>query len=462
MPLSRRVAAFAAERGLLAPGEAVVVGVSGGVDSVTLLHVLLEAGFRPVAAHVNYGLRGADSEADEALVRALCAALGVPLHAARRALSGSVQSEARRVRYDLFARVAAEAGATKVATAHHRDDQAETLLLHLFRGAGPRGLAGMPVRRPLAPGSPVEVVRPLLFASRSEIEAYAREHGLRWREDASNAEGTYRRTALRRDVLPAIEEVFGEEVRARLAHTAELLRAFLDSGAALTAGGALDEVLGDLDGPPALSVAALRAMPEVQRRGVLLDALRRFAPDAPRSAATVSEIEALLDAQPGRRVAWPSLTVWRDREHLVFEPDEDADAEPFETSVVPGLTETPLGTLDVELLPEPPRAFDPSPRVEVVDADRLDFPLVLRPWRSGEAFRPLGLVGEKKVSDLLTERKVPPQERAQQLVLLSGGTVVWAVGHRLGEAFRVGPGTRRAARLVWRPAGGVDADRAGR
>src|SRR5690606_28631369 len=103
-----------------------------------------------------------------------------------------------------------------------------------------------------------------------------------------------------------------------------------------------------------------------------------------------------------------------------------------------------------------------SPRVEVVDADRLDFPLALRPWRPGEAFRPLGLVGEKKVSDLLTERKVPPQERARQLVLLSGGAVVWAVGHRLGEAFRVGPGTRRAARLVWRPAGGVDADRAGR
>ncbi len=461
MSLSRRVAAFAAERGLLAPGEAVVVGVSGGVDSVTLLHVLVEAGFRPIAAHVNYGLRGADSEEDEALVRFLCAAWGVPLHVERATLSGSVQAEARRVRYGFFARVAAETGAAKVATAHHRDDQAETLLLHLFRGAGPRGLAGMPVRRPLASGSPVEVVRPLLLASRAEIEAYAREHGLRWREDASNVEGSYRRTALRRDVLPAIEEVFGEDVRERLATTAELLRAFLDSGAALAAGGALDEVQGDLDGLPALSTAALRAMPEVQRRGVLLDALRRLAPDAPRSAATVSEIEALLEAQPGRRVVWPSLTVWRDREHLVFEPGESG-AEPFEASVAPGRTETPFGALDVELLPEPPRSFDPSPWVEVVDADRLGFPLALRSWRPGDAFRPLGLEGEKKVSDLLTDRKVPPQERARQLVLLSGGAVVWVVGHRLGEAFGVGPGTRRAARLVWRPAGGVDADRGGR
>ena len=459
MSLRRRVEAFVAERGLLAPGEAVVVGVSGGVDSVTLLHVLVEAGFRPVAAHVNYGLRADASESDEALVRALCADWGVPLHVERAALSGSVQAEARRVRYDFFARLAAEAGATKAATAHHRDDQAETLLLNLFRGAGPRGLAGMPVRRPLAPGSPAEVVRPLLFASRAEIEAYAREHGLRWREDASNLEGSYRRTALRHRVLPVIEEVFGDGVRDRLADTADLLRAYLDGGAALAAGDALDEAHGVIGGRPALSTAALRAMHEAQRRGVLLDALRRFAPDAPRSAATVRELDALLDAQPGRRVAWPSLTVWRDREHLVFDTQS---AEAFEASVEPGRTGTPFGTLNIEPLPEPPASYDPSPCVEVVDADRLDFPLALRPWRPGEAFRPLGLAGEKKVSDLLTERKVPPQERAQQLVLVSGDAIVWVVGHRLGEAFRIGPETARAARLVWRPAAGVDADRGGR
>lgn len=459
MSLRRRFESFVAERELLAPGETVVVGVSGGVDSVTLLHLIVEVGFRPTAAHVNYGLRGDASDADEALVRDLCAAWGVPLHVERATPSGSVQTEARRIRYDLFARVAAEAGAVKVATAHHRDDQAETLLLNLFRGTGPRGLAGMPVRRPLAPGVNVEVVRPLLFASRSEVEAYARGQGLRWREDASNLEGGYRRTALRRRVLPAIEEVFGDDVRMRLAETADLLRAYLDSGAALAAGDALDEAHGVIGGRPALSVDALRAMPEVQRRGVLLDALRRFAPDAPRSAVSVREVEALLEAQAGRRAAWPSLTVWRDREHLVFDTQS---AELFEVPVAPSRTETPFGTLDIELLPEPPKSFDPSPCAEVVDADRLGFPLTLRAWRPGDALRPLGLGGAKKVSDLLTDRKVPPQDRARQLVLVSDDAVVWVVGHRLDEAFGVGPTTERVARLVWRPVGGVDADRGGR
>lgn len=464
MPLRRRFESFVAERGLLAPGKAVVVGVSGGVDSMTLLHLLVGTGFAPVVAHVNYGLRGDASDADEALVRDLCADWGVSLHVERSTLSSSIQAEARRVRYDLFARVAAETGAMKAATAHHRDDQAETLLLNLFRGAGPRGLAGMPVRRPLAPGVNVEVVRPLLFASRAEIEAYAREHGLRWREDASNAEGSYRRTTLRQTILPAIEEIFGDGVRGRLADTANLLRAYLDSGAALAASDALNELAEGAGPHIALPVDALRAMPEVQRCGVLLEALRRFAPDAPRSAASTREVEALLDAQPGRRVAWPSVTAWRDREHLVFETEtfETETVEPFEARVEPGRTETPFGTLDVEMLSEPLRSFDPSPCVEVVDADRFDSPLTLRSWRPGDALRPLGLGGTKKVSDLLTDRKVPPQDRARQLVLVSGERIVWVVGHRLDEAFGIGSGTARAARLVWRPAGGVDGDRAGR
>ena len=457
MSLRYRVEAFVAERDLLARDQPVVVGVSGGVDSVTLLHVLVESGYRAVAAHVNYGLRGEDSDADEALVRDLCAEWGVPLHVERTTLgAGSVQAEARAVRYRFFGTVAAEVGAAAVATAHHRDDQAETLLLNLFRGSGPAGLAGIPVRRPLAPGSEVEVVRPLLGTTRAEIVAYARDHDLPWREDASNRGGSYRRTALRETILPAIEAVFGSDVRSHLADTADLLRAYLDSGAALAPNAALDEVAGIVAGRPALSCAALRALPEVVRRGLILEALRRWAPEAPRSAATAGEIEALLDAQPGRRIAWPGLTVWRDREHLVFEAG--APPEIGEVAVALGRTDTALGSLDAAPFSERPVPFDPSPTVEVVDADRLRFPLTLRPWREGDALRPLGLDGSKRVSDLLTERKVPPQDRARQLVLLDGNEVVWVVGHRLAERVRVRPETRAVVRLAWSPAGGVDAD----
>ncbi len=444
--MRQRFTEFVTGRGLLAEGARVVVGVSGGVDSVVLLHLLREGGFAPVVAHVNYGLRGAEADADEALVRMLCERWDVPLWVRQAEIEGSVQAAARAARYAFFGEVAAEVSALAVATGHHRDDQAETLLLNLFRGAGPVGLAGIPVRRPLAPGSRIEVVRPLLWASREETEGYARARGLPWREDASNQSSAYRRNVLRREVLPLLETHFGEGVGARIAHTADLVREALDAGAALVPTELFEAAAEAVPGGWALRLDGLEAQPPPVQRGVLLEALRRGAPGVPRSAAAVREVEALLAAQPGRRVAWPGATVWRTRAHLVFETA--AAVEAFAVEVQPGETVTPLGTLRVEMLDAMPEAFDGSPEVEVVDAERLRFPLVLRPWQAGDGLRPLGIAGRKKVSDLLTDCRVPSYRRARALVLLSGEEVVWVVGHRLGAA-AVGPETRRAARLTW-------------
>ena len=456
MALLTRFEAFVAEHDLIARDRPIVVGVSGGVDSVTLLHLLTASGFQSVAVHVNYGLRGAASEADEALVRDLCAAWEVPLRVERvRLAEGNVQAEARAARYAAFGRTAEEAGAQTVATAHHRGDQAETLLLNLFRGAGPAGLAGMPLRRPLAPGSSVEVVRPLLFAPRAEIAAYAATHALRWREDASNHEGDYRRTTLRETIIPALEAAFGDGVRDRLADTADRFRAYLDSGAALASDAALDALARRSDGGWALPVAVLRAEPVVVRHGLVLEALRRWAPEAPRSAAAVQEIGALVEAQPGRSVVWPGVTVWRDRDRLVFVPQPAA--VPERQAVTLGTTVTAAGILAVEEGRRPER-FEASPCAEYADAGRLRFPLTLRPWQPGDTLQPLGLDGSKKVSDLLTDRKVPPQHRAHQLVLVSGGEIVWVVGHRLADPFRVRPETRRVVRLTWTPTNALDGE----
>ncbi|MEM1043388.1 MAG: tRNA lysidine(34) synthetase TilS [Bacteroidota bacterium] len=445
-----RLLRFVNARALLAEGARVVVGVSGGVDSVVLLHLLRAAGYEVTAAHVNYGLRGADADADEALVRTLCRQSDMPLKVHRAGIEGSVQAAAREARYAFFGEVACQVGAAAVATAHHRDDQAETVLLNLFRGAGLVGLAGMPLRRPLVPDSEVEVIRPLLWAARAEIEAYARTHDLAWREDASNRSLAYRRNALRHAVLPLIEQHFGEGVGERIAGAADLVREALESEAALVPASLFEAAAEETGGAWALRLGVLADQPEAVRRGVLLDALRRWAPGTPRSQATVRELEALLGAQPGRRVAWPGVTVWRDRDRLVFEAEPAVDA--FALDVQPGETTTPLGTLHVGKPSAVPAAFDASPEVEWVDADRLRFPLTLRPWQAGDAFQPLGMTGRKNVSDLLTERRVSPHERARQLVLLSGEAVAWVVGHRLGAAWAVGPETQRAVRLRWRPA----------
>ncbi|RMH66130.1 MAG: tRNA lysidine(34) synthetase TilS, partial [Bacteroidetes bacterium] len=235
--LPEQVRRFMAEQGLPEPGEAVLVGLSGGVDSVVLTVVLQRLGYRVAAAHVNYRLRGAASEEDEAWVRAFCREQRVPCHVRRlaegavvrvaRGTGGSVQAAARTLRYAYFEERARRLGLRWVAVAHHLDDQAETVLLHLLRGTGVEGMAGMPVARPIRPGSPVRVMRPLLGVRRHAIEAFARHQGLGWREDASNTHPRYRRGVLRAEVLPLLEARFGAAVVPNLARTAALVRGYV-------------------------------------------------------------------------------------------------------------------------------------------------------------------------------------------------------------------------------------------
>ncbi len=445
--LRARLRAYVAEHGLIAPGARVVVAVSGGMDSVALLR-LLSDDFRPVAVHVHHGLRD-EADADARFVETLGERWGVPVEVRAGPVGEgeNVQAAARAARYAALGEATCEHRAAVIATGHHRDDLAETLLLNLLRGAGPAGLAGIPPRRPLAPGSPVEVVRPLLFAHRAELRAFAEAEGLDWREDASNASTHYRRNALRHEVLPLLEEKFGPDVSGRLADTTERLRGLVDAGAALAPAKTFEGAVGE---DRSLRLDALRAMAEPVRLGVFLEALARWAPGAPRSAAPARALDALLDAQPGRWIELGGATVWREREGLRFAPP--APPAYFEAPVVVGRpVETPWGVLRTEPTSAIPDGFDPSPLVEVADANRLVGPLVLRTWRAGDALVPLGMVGTKKVSDLLTERHVPPSARARQLVLTAGGEVVWVVGHRLAEAARVRPATRRALRLAWEP-----------
>ena len=263
----------------LFPSACIVVGVSGGVDSVVLLRLFHEAGFAVTACHVNYGLRGAESDGDEAFVRALAEELGLPVRVRRVELpeEGNRQEAARDERYAFFRETAEAEGAETVAVAHHQNDQAETVLLNLFRGTGPHGLAGMPASRPLAQDSPIQLIRPLLGWPRADIEALARERGWAWREDASNASDTYRRNWLRNQVLPLIEKEFGEGVSRRIADVAERIRAVVG----LVDGGASSR----------LPINELRALPRAQRHSLYLSALRQFAPAAPRRAEAVAELE---------------------------------------------------------------------------------------------------------------------------------------------------------------------------
>ena len=469
----------------------VVAAVSGGVDSMVLLDVLAQMDADPVVAHVNYGLRpGADG--DEALVRSRCRELGLACHVAHldadrtaREAGASIQAAARDLRYDYFAHLAREQNARTVATGHHRDDQAETVLLQLFRGAGPAALAGMHPSRTLDADAPphvasstaseeggedtIRLVRPLLSVSRQAIEAYAEERELTWRDDPTNTAGNSARSILRTEILPQIETLF-QGASERIAHTAALMRE-LDAATLAPRRRSLFAAAFEARDPGGwLDADPLRDAAPVWRRRVVLDALEAALPTAPRTDAVARQVAALLDAQVGRRVPLGAGTVWRERGGLRLVPERAGTVPP--TPLPFGETvDTAHGAICVERIDAPPADLSAgAPGTVYADADRLGRDLVVRSWTDGDRIQPLGMDGTKSVADLLTDAQVPPHRREHALVVAqpehaksghatsghatSGhaapGPVAWVAGVRLDHRVRVREETRHYAKLTLR------------
>lgn len=448
----RRIDAFFRRHALLETGEPVVVGLSGGVDSVALASVLVALGMSVRAVHINYRLRGDASDGDEAFVRTWCGERGIDLIV--RAFDGewpsdaSVQQAARDFRYAVFEEEALAISCGKVAVGHHRDDQAETVLLNLFRGSGPEGLAGMPVRREISPGSSVQVVRPLLAERRSDIAAYARAQGFTWREDASNTALQYRRGALRERVLPLLEQHFGGAVVENIARSGALVREYVDEVLRDELEACFDTALA---GEGSVDEAAIRALPPVLRRRVCIEALRRWAPGFEADARAAARIERLLDMQPGRRLVFGNTAVWRERDRIVFvrsDSGSSVEVAPVRRLDDEGAIEIPGGYLHVERLGAPPGDLVAGAPDEVyLDARTARFPLQVRPWAAGDRFVPLGMSRGKKISDFLTDERVPAHRKRAVHVVESEGRIVWVLPLRIAEEARIREDSSEVIRL---------------
>ncbi len=463
------VHAFSAEHGLFDAGP-LILGVSGGLDSMVLLDLLTRIeprraspaeptgsrARRVIAAHVNYGLReGAD--ADEALVREWCAACDppVPVEVHRASLSpgdaASTQEEARDIRYAFFRRLARRHGARAVAVAHHRGDQAETVLLRLFRGSGPTGLGGMAPSRALDESGETSLVRPLLDISKEELKRYAEARDLPWRDDPTNTSGPYARARLRTDVLPAIEQAF-PGATGRIAHAGTLLRQLaddtLDPKRTRLLKSAFEPAEGDEPPGGWLHLDRLRAMSTYWRRRIILDALERSIPTAPRTSGVARAVDDLLDAQVGRKVMLGQGAVWRERNALFLEPQGPTPVDP--RPLAPGDSiQTEVGIVCLTSVPLPSKddLQTAGDAVAHIDADRLAGDLRLRSWRAGDRIQPLGMAGTKPVSDVLTDAKTPPHLREQMLVVADTERIVWVVGLRVHHDVRIRPSTSRALKL---------------
>lgn len=416
---------------MLADGARVHVAVSGGVDSVVLLHVLRSMGFACSVVHIDHGLRGPESDADRAFVQELCAQLRVPclvfqVDVEARMSSGGIskQMAARELRYEVFQSLHADGA--PIALAHHRDDALETFFLHLLRGTGSNGWATIPPKV----GA---FIRPFIDVDRLRIEAYASEHGINFREDTSNTSDAYLRNRVRHELLPLMEAL-RPGARSTIARSLSALRELTALAKEYEATlPRLEEGDGDLGVPSE----------RVLRSAAPLLTLRALVGEGAHPELFEDLHTALIEKKVGATFPLPGRTVFVDRQRLVVV----RDAYPTGPWIIDAPTGA-VGDLPLSVSVVSPRDVDLSqgPEVAWLDLDRLAFPLELRRWRAGDSMRPIG-TGSKLISDILTDAKVPAHRKAEALVLVSCGVVVWLCGYRVAEGFQATHESGRVLRV---------------
>ncbi len=468
---------------LVSPGSRLVIGVSGGPDSVALLHLFLRLRaawqLELHVAHLHHGIRGAEADADAAFVAGLAARWGLPctiehcdVPALAREERLALEEAARRYRYAFLARVALQQEASIIAVAHHADDQAETVLMHLLRGSGPAGLRGMAPATPLsayrllplppAARSGLTLIRPLLFTPRAAIEAYCTAQGLATREDSSNQDPTFFRNRLRHEVLPYLAR-FNPRIAARLCALAEVVRADYELLESL-AQQAWDSLLlpDDADNTLSFDLIGFRALPLALQRALIRRAAYHLRPTL--RDVDFIHVEAALRVATtgvtGQQATLPrGLLLCVEYGRLVL---REAGAPPPPASrpwleadnqlalSVPGrfvlpdgwvLTLEPLATWDSAGI-----SANPDPYTAYLDADALRPPLLLRTRRPGDRFWPLGLEADTNLGDFLVKAKIPAAWRPTLPLLCSGDTILWIPGVRLSEVARVTPATRHVVK----------------
>ncbi len=440
----------------------VLVGLSGGPDSVALAEILRYLQAEVSAVHVNHRMRGEESDGDEQFVRHLTRQWEMPLHVHRLACSPSSEEKARDARLGILSERCAAIGADAVALGHHRDDQAETVLLNLLRGAGTRGLRGILPRRGL-------FVHPLLELSREEIVHYLRERGLTYRIDSSNRRPEFRRNRLRLELFPYLKDHFNPQAEKVMAQSAEILRAdeqFLAS----EAGKAFRRcacVRRDDRGHDARAVHLAREeflqLPLAMQRRILRLAVRVInGTEEDLTYANVSEsLEIIAQGGTGSRLQLPGgLRLVNEYASIYLSGRAQAGEGSWSPAVlpVPGQLILPgLGRVVSRILTgraarrvraallgaDPPSLV----RHAFIDYNKVDLPIWMRSWRAGDRIRPLGLSGEKKVQDLFVDDKIPRRRRRRIPLVFCSDRIAWVVGVRLAEEYRVDNETKQILHL---------------
>lgn len=431
-----KVYSYMEENHMVQPGDKLILGVSGGADSVCLLFLLLEyrkrTDFEMTVVHVNHGLRGVEAQEDACYVEKLCREWEIPFYPVQgdvRSIAAeekcSCEDAGRRLRYRVFQKAATELGGAKIAVAHNSNDRAETMLLHLFRGSGLKGLCGMePVRE--------NIIRPLLCLEREEIEAYLREKGISWCTDSTNGENAYTRNRIRHHILPYAEQEISERTVSHMCRTAELLsetEEYLrqqaeDAGRRCIDGNRID-------------VVSFGALHPVLQKKILLHCMEDLSPTGKDIAAVhVKDVLTLFEREGNRSICLPfGIRFYRQYDAVFFERD---DEERPRQEALPKLEFSELFLKNREEVPR-------NKYTKWFDYDKIKKSPVVRFRQKGDYLTisdGKGNVVHKSLKDYMVTEKIPREMRDRIPVLAEGSHILWLIGYRISEYYKIDRNTK--------------------
>lgn len=427
---------------LFGPGEPILLAISGGVDSMVMAELFHRAGYNFAIAHCNFGLRGAESNQDEQFVASIAETYGVQLfvnHFKTREYAGfnkvSVQMAARTLRYEWFDELLQTEGFKVVATAHHLDDQIETFFINVLRGTGISGLHGiLPFRS--------RIVHPMMFAFRREIEEFAGDEAIAYREDSSNRSSKYVRNKIRHDLVPLLGEI-NPEFRKTITGTIDRMRE-----TEILLGNHIEQVRERVevlnDGMVTYKIPEIKKLLPIEV--YLFELLQVFN----FNRSVTDEIAAALDELSGKQFFSSTHRIVKDRDLLLISelgPAGTALSGEILIDKEQSDIMKPISLRFSRHENHPEFRVIKSGNIAMLDEAKLKWPLRLRKWKEGDAFIPYGMTNFKKLSDFFIDNKFSIIEKENVWLLISGNEIVWLVGHRIGNPFKITPETKTILRI---------------
>jgi tRNA(Ile)-lysidine synthase len=412
-----------------------ILAVSGGVDSVVLVDLCAKAGYSFSIAHCNFHLRGTESDADETFVKELGSKYNVTVHVKKFDTVAyafdhklSIQEAARVLRYEWFDELisAKTFGSSVLLTAHHADDNNETLLMNFFRGTGLHGLTGIPL-------SYGDVKRPLLPFTKVELKAYANENQLQWREDASNQSSKYTRNFFRNEVIPLVEKVYPqakENLQDNIQRFKEIEELYKISTQLI-----IKKLCRQKGGEVHIPIKLLL---QYNNRALIYEIIKVYG----FTEKQIDEVLKLCNAESGKFIDSPVLhfRIIKYRHWLIIAPGADNYTQHFVIEGI-GNWEIGIGKIMVKSYSNSQQLIPDSSNIAMLDASKVQFPLLIRKWKEGDYFYPLGMKKKKKLARFFIDQKLSKTQKENVWVMESNKKIIWVVGMRIDERFKITPST---------------------